>query len=137
MKIIGLDGKEYPWNYTKYKSIRLDCSSLHWRTRVMLNEMFPYDTIYEEVIIPGIKNEIAQRALIADFYINAPKLMVEVQGEQHTKHVQFFHANKLEYFRAKKLDSLKRQWCIINKIKLVELPCDGTDEEWERKIRNI
>ena len=136
MKITGLDGKIYAWNFTKYNTSRADCSILHSRARILLHNLFPYDLIYEEVVLPGMKHEIVQRSLIADFYIHAPRLMIEVQGEQHNKFVQFFHSNKLEYFRAKQLDSLKKQWCIINNITLIELPHDESDPYWENRIRN-
>ncbi len=137
MKVIGLDGKEYSWNFTKHNEARADCSMLHSRVRILLRAIFPYDCIYEEVALPGIKTEIVKRVLMADFYIHAPRLMIEVQGEQHDKFVEFFHHNRSEFFRARKLDSLKRQWCHQNEITLVELAHDGTDAQWEQQIRNI
>lgn len=135
MKAIGLDGKEYPWNVVKYTG-KEACSSYHLRARNLLNKLYPYDIAYEEVVLPGIKTEISNRVLVADFYIIRLKLMIEVQGEQHYKFVQFFHANKLEFFRAKRLDSLKKQWCELNGITLVELPYNETDEEWAVRIRD-
>ena len=135
MKIKGLDGKEYPWNFTKYNTGRMDCSKLHLQARILLCNLFPYDGIYEEVVLPGIKHEIVQRSLIADFYIHAPRLIIEVQGEQHYKFVNFFHISRAEYFRAKKLDSLKHQWCALNEITLVELPFNQVDN-WLDIIRN-
>lgn len=135
MKIIGLDQKEYSLNLVKYNKPRDNCSTLHSRARILLHNLFPYDIIFEEIVLPGIKSEIAIRPLILDFYINSPKLAVEVQGQQHYQHVQFFHTNKLEFFRSRKLDSLKKQWCQLNNIKLVELPYNLSDNEWEDLIR--
>jgi hypothetical protein len=137
MKVIGLDEKEYAWKITRYNKPRDNCSTLHSRARNLLKQIFQYDNIYEEVILPGIKTEINNRPLIIDFYINAPKIAVEVQGEQHYNFVSFFHTNKLEYFRAKKLDALKHKWCNINNIRLVILPYNQSDEDWEKLIRNI
>jgi hypothetical protein len=135
MKAVGLDGKTYPWNITKYTG-HSSCSKLHERARAILKNLFPYDIAYEEVVLPGIKTEITNKALIADFYIHSLRLMLEVQGEQHYKFVQFFHNNKLEFFRAKKLDQLKKQWCEINNITLIELPFNETDDEWIKRIRS-
>lgn len=136
MKVTGLDQKEHVWNFTKYKNVNTNCSEPHKRARMLLWALFPFDTIYEEVTIPGIKTEITQRALIADFYIHAHRLMIEVQGEQHYKFNSFFYSNKLAFFRAQKLDKLKYEWCKLNKIRLIELPYDKTDDEWLHIIRN-
>ena len=134
MKIIGLDNKEYSWRFTKYNRQREDCSLLHLRARKILYDLFPFDIIYEEVVLPGIYTEINIKSLIADFYIHRPRLMIEVQGEQHYNFNRFFYGNKLEYFRARKLDTLKKKWCQINNITLIELPYNETDEQWRKKI---
>ena len=136
MKVIGLDNKKYTWNFTKHKQINTNCSDLHWRARKLLWTLFPFDIIYEEVTIPGIKSEITHKSLIADFYIHTYRLMIEVQGEQHYKFSQFFHNNQLMFFRAQKLDKLKYKWCKLNKIHLIELPYNKTDDEWLVIIRN-
>lgn len=135
MKVIGLDQKEYSLNLVRYNKPRENCSSYHLRARTLLKQLFPYDIIFEEVVLPGIKTEIANRPLLLDFYINSQKLAIEIHGEQHYKHVKFFHSNKLEFFRARKLDNLKRQWCSINKIRLIELPYNKDNKEWEIIIR--
>jgi hypothetical protein len=136
MKVIGLDNKEYTINIVRYNNQSATCSSLHLRARKLLAQLFPYEQIYEEVTLPGIKTEINNRPLILDFYIHFYRIAVEVQGEQHYGFSKFFHTNKLEFFRAKKLDNLKKQWCGINSISLIELPYDETDEQWFNRIRN-
>ena len=136
MQITGLDGKTYAWNFSKYNKQGENCSIIHSRARILLHNLFPYDIIHEEVSLPGIRNEVVNKALQLDFYINSQKLAIEVQGEQHYKHTKFFHTNKLEFFRARKLDSLKRQWCQINGITLIELPYNESDEQWTQAIRN-
>ena len=135
-KIIGLDNIEYSWNFGKYNNQREDCSSLHLRARTLLKQLYPYDVIFEEVTLQGIKTEINNRPLLLDFYIHSIRLAIEVQGEQHSKYISFFHTNKLEFFRAKRLDGLKRQWCVINHIALIELPYNFSDSDWEHRIRN-
>jgi hypothetical protein len=135
MNVIGLDGNTYSWKITRYNKKSEFCSSFHLRARLLLVELFPYDKIYEEVVIPGIKNETNIKSLTADFYIHTPRLMIEVQGEQHYKYVPFFHNNKLQFLKAKKLDKLKEKWCLINNIRLIELKYNQTDEEWASIIK--
>jgi hypothetical protein len=136
MKVVGLDQKEYSINIVKYNRQLDSCSSLHLRARKLLALLFPYDNIYEEVVLPGIKTEINNKSLVIDFYIHFQRIAVEVQGEQHSKFTPFFHGNKLEFFRAKRLDNLKRQWCDKNNIVLLELPYNEIDEQWSQRIRN-
>jgi hypothetical protein len=136
MKIIGLDNREYSWNFIKYSTPSENYSSLHLRARILLKTMFPYDVVGEELVIPGVKTEINNRPLLLDFYIHFQRIAVEVQGQQHSEYTPFFHTNKLEFFRAKRLDGLKRQWCLLNNITLVELPYNLSDEQWSQIIRN-
>ena len=135
MKIIGLDGKEYLWNVTKYKA-KAKCSKLHMRARTLLATEFPCDKIYEELTLPGIKDERQTRPLFADFFIPLRQLMVEVQGEQHYKFNSHFFDNKLEFYRAQARDRLKVEWCQINEFTLIQLPFNETDEQWLQRIRN-
>jgi hypothetical protein len=135
MKIIGLDGKEYLWNVTKYKA-RAKCSKLHARARTVLTTEFPYDTIYEELTLPGLKDERQTSPLYADFFVPTRQLMVEVQGEQHYKFNSHFFDNKIEFFRAQARDRLKQEWCHINEFMLVQLPYNETDEQWLQRIRD-
>jgi hypothetical protein len=136
MKVVGLDQKEYSINIVKYNRQLDGCSSLHLRARKLLALLFPYENIYEEVVLPGIKTEINNKSLVIDFYIHFQRIAVEVQGQQHSQYTPFFHTNKLEFFRAKRLDSLKRKWCTINNILLVELLYNESDSDWENRIRN-
>ena len=137
MKVFGLDNKEYSWNITKYRRTDRPCSNLHVRARFLLNQMFPFDVVYEELVLPGTKTERIVRPLVADFYIHANRLMIEVQGQQHYKFNGLFYHNKAEYFRAQHRDYMKLQWCVRNGITLVALPFDESDEEWKSRIRDI
>lgn len=137
MKVVGLNQKEYSLNLTRYNRQREDCSSLHLRARILLKKLFPYDLIFEEVVLVGTQTEINYKPLMLDFYINSQKLAIEVQGSQHYKFNSFFHTNKLEFFRSRKLDKLKKQWCKLNNIRLIELPYNNTDEEWVQIIKEI
>jgi len=134
MKVIGLDGKEYTWNLTKYKA-RENCSKLHLRARILLTREFPYDIIYEELALPGAKDERQARPLFADFFIPQRYLMVEVQGEQHYKFNSHFFDNKIEFYKAQSRDRRKLEWCETNDFTLVQLPFNEDDEQWLHKIR--
>ena len=135
MKIIGLDNKEYNWNVTKYKK-RKSCSKLHYRAREVLTAEFPYDIIYEELTLPGTKNERQVRPLFADFFVSSRNFIVEVQGEQHYKFNNFFFDNKMEFYKAQARDRNKKEWCDINNILLVCLPFNETNEQWLKRIRD-
>jgi len=135
MKILGLDDREYTWNITKYKP-RQKCSNLHLRARNILTQEFPCDIIYEELTLPGTRNERQTRPLFADFFISARSLMIEVQGEQHYKFNPHFFDNKVEFYRAQSRDRAKQDWCSLNNITLVALPFNENDAEWLQRIRD-
>lgn len=122
-KVIGLDGKTYNWNLSKFITNNHNTSSLHLKARELLLKMFPLDTILEEVILPGT-------TLIADFYIHRIKMIVEVHGEQHYKYNSFFFKDKTAFRHAITRDRNKKHWCDINNIRYVELPYNKI-EEWE------
>ena len=135
MKVLGLDGKEYSWNITKYKAGE-KCSKLHARARIVLTKEFPCDIIYEELTLPGTKNERQARPLFADFFVSSRYIMVEVQGEQHYKFNSHFFKNKIEFYKAQGRDRNKREWCEVNNFILVCLPYNETDEQWLERVRN-
>ena len=135
MKIIGLDRKEYSWNYTQYKA-KKKCSKLHSRARIILTQEFPCDIIYEELTLPGTKNERQTRPLFADFFIPTRYLIVEVQGEQHYKFNSHFFDNKLDFYKAQARDRNKNEWCRLNSFFIICLPFNETDEQWLERVRN-
>lgn len=81
------------------------------------------DIVFEELKIVGTR-------LSFDFYNANKKIAVEVQGEQHTKYVKFFHGNRMKYLEQLKRDDKKFRFCEINGITLVEIyPKDIIGEE--------
>lgn len=134
MIVIGIDGKEYRWNISKFAKESKKCSQYHKKARELLKNLFPFDIIYEEVTLPGTKNERFTKSLIADFYIHTESLMIEVQGKQHYKFNSFFYKNKLEFFKAQARDRVKQHWCDINDIYLIHLPYNETIIEWNQRI---
>lgn len=133
----GFDGKDYKWSIHKRKSRQSatrPCSKNHLRARALLRELFPRDTILEEVSLPGSKTQTRNSILFADFYIPNRDLIVEVHGRQHYEHVPFFHKTKLDFYKAKARDRDKADWCSINNIKIITLKYSDNDNDWKRAI---
>jgi hypothetical protein len=131
MKVKTLEGKEVNWILTGYMppADHDNASALHLAARALLKQKFPTHPILEEVKIP-------EGDLWLDFYLPKVKLAVEVQGRQHSEYVPFFHGdrNSFHFVKAQKRDKLKRQWCELNHIMLVELPYSETIDEWARRF---
>jgi len=128
MRVIGLDRKSYTLNTALYRRKIAECSKQHKRAREILTELFGMFIILEEVGLPSTKLEI-------DFFIPDIKMMIEVNGQQHYEYVRHFHGNKQGFYASKKRDNLKREWCSINNIQLVELNYLESDDEWRAKLR--
>ena len=58
MNIKGLDGREYSWNPSIHQAETEVRSSLHTKAKELLQVLFPYDRILEEVSLPGSKTAI-------------------------------------------------------------------------------
>ncbi len=128
MDIIGLDGKEYMWNVSKYfNNERSTASSGHKKARTILNELFPFDKALEELMLPGTGK------LCADFFIPTRRLMIEVHGRQHFEFVQFFHKNRVGFMMSQVRDRNKAEWCKLNDITLIVLK-DTEEDEWRNQI---
>jgi hypothetical protein len=133
MKLKGFDDREYSLSLDK--KISGNCSDLHKRARKLLKTIFKFDTVFEEVQLPGSKTP-KNGTLYIDFFIPTQFLAVEVQGQQHTEYTPFFHKNKAEFVRSQVRDNIKREWCELNSFTLIELPYDETDEQWRERIDN-
>jgi hypothetical protein len=132
VKVKGFDNKEYPW--TLKKQVKNTCSAGHKLARALLKELFPLDTIYEEVSLPGSATS-KNKTLYADFYLRSRSMIVEVQGEQHSEHIPFFHKTKANFFKGQMRDRVKQDWCEMNGITLIELPVSETVDEWRDRIK--
>ena len=54
--------------------------------------------------------------------LNATKMIaVEVNGDQHSEYVEFFHQNEGEFFRTMQRDILKIQWLESNRFRVIEI----------------
>lgn len=135
-EFVDLEGRKYKISLSKYTNQHNNKSDLHLKARKLLHDIFPFDSICEELTIHVGRGQ----TLFADFYLISRRLMIEVHGEQHFKHVQFFHKNKSQFRLAKARDANKAEWCKVNNIRLVILAFDNQDE-WEDliygRIQNI
>ena len=133
MKVTGLNGREYNLNVSKYNRKRTG-SKLHECARDLLKELFPMYLLLEEVPLLGSKDPTssATKTLVADFLIPELKIIIEVQGRQHKEYVPHFHKTKANFFRARRRDNLKREWCELNEFTLIEL--DHDDKDWRKTI---
>jgi hypothetical protein len=132
LKVKGLDGREHSWSLVSSPSEH--CSQLHERARTVLNNIFPFDRIYEEVNLPGSAVKGRNSTLTADFYIPTRHIMIEVNGIQHTEYTHFFHKNKMAFFKGKARDVSKKRWCELNDVTLIYFDYKESDEEWKLKI---
>ncbi len=135
MKFLGFDGRYHSVqvsDYIVYDNDTRKKSELHLRARALVKKSFPCETILEEVTLPGSKRNGS--VLYADFLIPGCSVMIEVQGEQHSKFIPFFHGNADGFKNSKKRDMDKREWCELNNITLIELPFGETDEQWTTRL---
>lgn len=135
MNVIGLDGKEYDLSFKRYRynSRRTkNKSGLHLTAREILSRLIPYETVYEEVSLPGSRTR-ANGILYADFFAPNLELIIEVHGQQHYEYSARFHKTKADFRKSQLRDKKKRQWCELNGIGLIELSYNEVDK-WEHLI---
>lgn len=132
MKIKSLDGRTHTLNPSEYVVSPLDerpRSSLHLAARQVLREIYPLDTICEEVSLPD--------RLFLDFFLPLRRLVIEVNGSQHFKFSGHFHKNRMSFLEAKQRDVRKREFCSINSLRLVDFNYDETPEAWKAKLLGV
>lgn len=101
-----------PSNYP-VKSENSCRSKIQYAVGQYLIKRFPFDPILEDVPTP--------EGFYFDFFLPKRKLALEIQGEQHSKFVQFFHKTQAGFNQSKIRDNNKREFCRINDISLVEI----------------
>lgn len=133
MNVKDLDGNSSSWHLTGniMKGSIEHKSTYHLNARQILKIIYPTMQILEEVPISIRKSEI----LYLDFYIPLIRVCVEVHGEQHYSFVPYYHTNKLAFLKAQKRDKDKKEWCVINGVRYIELPFHK-QSEWENIIVN-
>ena len=138
MKVNGFDGRERSINFSKYYVYGDDTrhkSKLHKKAKKVLCEVFPYDSIYEEVSLPG-SNKGSSSILRADFFIPNQNLIVEIHGQQHYEFTVHFHKTKLDFYKSLARDKNKENWCKLNSIKFVALKYSESENEWRESLLN-
>jgi hypothetical protein len=134
LKIHNLDGKIETWNLAGYQvtssNDRSARSKLHLEARKLIHEVFSPMVILEEVPIP-IKRGIT---LYLDFFLPLRRIAIEVNGKQHGVFTPFYHQTVADFKRSKHNDQLKREWCELNGITLIEFNYDESLQDWKDKI---
>lgn len=124
MRFRDLNG--YEQTIKLHNKPRMNRSKLHTLALDILEEMFPFDRIYNEIYAFG---------LYLDIFIPSLKLVIEVHGQQHFKRNTFHHPSKKDFINAQNNDKTKKQWCDLNGLTLVELNFDDVDN-WKERIEN-
>jgi hypothetical protein len=117
MKFIGLNNRELTLKNPKKYLIdwnKKSRSKFQLETKNFLKPYWQHDIVFEEFRMVGTR-------LSFDFYNANKKIIIEVQGVQHTKFVKFFHGNRLKYLQQLKRDDKKYEFCQKNNLKLVEI----------------
>lgn len=138
MKVTGFDGREYTLSFKKhrYKSRRTKHkSSLHLKVRELISSVLPYETVYEEVTLPGSKTNTTG-LLYADFFLPNKLTIIEVHGQQHYEYLSFFYKTQADFLKSKRRDKKKKEWCELNDITLIILPYNE-EEAWKTSIKEL
>mgnify|MGYP003139637708 FL=1 len=117
MKFIDVYGRERNLKNAKKYLINWEKpsrSKFQTRVKDFLQPFWIHDIVFEEFRVVGSR-------LTLDFYNANKKIAVEVQGEQHTRYVKFFHKNRFKYCDQLKRDEDKLLFCKSNNIKLAEI----------------
>ena len=137
MKVTGLNGRGYNLDLKKYiikKDDKTKKSRYHMVARDLLHEMFSGYSILEEVKLPGSRCPSKKSVLFLDFFIPNLSLGIEVHGQQHYEFCKFFHKTKAGFLTCLKRDSVKGDWCNLNKIDLIVLKYSDSIEDWRNQI---
>jgi hypothetical protein len=139
MNVLGINGKSYVWNLSKYDVFYDDKrkrSKYHLKARSLLKDIFNSYRILEEVKLPGSTLPHRKSVLYLDFYIPSIRLAIEVHGEQHYEFNAFFHKSKADFLKSLARDDDKINWCELNDIRLVILKYSESEDEWRKRIQS-
>lgn len=101
----------------------------------LLKELFPHNRIKAEHYV-----NYKGKKLFFDFYIHELGVLIEVQGQQHSKFVKHFHGNKEVFLAQKNRDNLKIEY--VQNDKFLSLVRFNYDEKITKslilkKINNV
>ena len=72
---------------------------------------------------------VPEERLWLDFYLPHFGIAFEYHGEQHDKFTKFFHIDKKGFKNSQERDSRKRNWCVLNSIRLIEVRGNISNED--------
>jgi very-short-patch-repair endonuclease len=101
--------KNYLINWTSQSR-----SKFQAEVKKFLKQYWLHNIVFEEFPIVGTR-------LSLDFYNANKRIAIEVQGRQHTKYVEFFHQNRMNFLSQLKRDQNKERFCELNDIVLVTI----------------
>lgn len=109
------------WRHYKNGSNCPHCTKYKGEERIKYileeyNVRFEHQKSYDDLL--GVSGS---KTLSYDFYLPEYNLLIEYQGEQHKKRVEYFHKTKEDFNRQKEHDKRKRQYTKDNNIKLLEI----------------
>jgi very-short-patch-repair endonuclease len=89
----------------------MSISKLSDKVFELLKELFPHNRIKAEYYV-----NYKGKKLFFDFYVHELGLLIEVQGQQHTKFVKHFHGDKEVFLAQKNRDNLKIEYVQENQL---------------------
>ena len=89
-------------------------SKIQYEIGQKIKKRYPLDPVLEDITIPETR-------LSLDFFIPHRKMAVEVQGEQHDEMNPYFHKSSADFEEQKTRDEMKRFFCELNGIRLIEI----------------
>ena len=123
MRLLNINGK------LVYKSVgkkrinwsKKSRSKLQTKVKVFLKNFWKNHIVYEEFPVYGTRMSV-------DFLNATKKIAIEVNGQQHSQYVKFFHGSRLDYFNSIKRDVKKAEWLQMNEYTLIELEQKDVNE---------
>jgi hypothetical protein len=118
MRVLDLQGNPTSWSISANKfprrSLLASKSKLQYSVGVVLDELFPFDVVLEEVTLPNSR-------LAFDFFLPKRLIAVEVDGQQHFSQVPFFHKTNKQFHAQQDRDRQKEYFCELNGIELIRV----------------
>lgn len=112
------------------------CGCVNSKGEMTLSQLFQqmgikYKTQYKFDDLTGEKS-----SLKFDFFLPEYNVLIEYQGGQHYKSVEFMGGDK-DFQKRQEYDNLKREYCKANNYKLIEIPYWDYNKLNEEYIKNI
>lgn len=95
-------------------------SKLHEYTLDKINSKFPFLKPRENYYPDWLVSPNGTR-LELDIFIDDLRIAAEIQGEQHSKYIPFFHGNRENFKKQVLYDEHKAYLCRVNNIKLYDI----------------